>query len=141
MECGRLCKITWDSDTVAKSRCNAFKYSSESLICNLGVVGPFGGDFDEWNVTPKPEINVLYGCLPKSKKIFIVWLRTCSFYNMNNNSHASDATALLFIFYILTLFSIKMELEGPIPQLLPMYGKKIKVFRRGIKAPLQVFFF
>jgi hypothetical protein len=33
----------------------------------MGVIGPFGGDFDTWPVVDKPGINVLYGCLPKSK--------------------------------------------------------------------------
>ena len=69
--------MTWDFDTVANSRCNAFKHSNETLICSLGVVGSFAGDFDDWSVPPKPGINVLDGCLPKSKSL--IYLQSKNF--------------------------------------------------------------
>ena len=40
----------------------------------------------------------------------------------------------------LGVYSIKMELEGPIPQFLPMNGKKIKIFHRGIKIQCHKYY-
>ncbi len=68
MECGALCKATWDDALEAKSSCNAFKFDKQLQLCDMGVVGPFGGDFDTWPVVDKPGVNVLSGCLPKSNK-------------------------------------------------------------------------
>jgi hypothetical protein len=70
-ECGVLCRSTWNDDpVVAQTRCNAFIYDGVTQICDMGVIGPFGGDFDTWQVVDKQGVHVLTGCLPKSKIIF-----------------------------------------------------------------------
>ena len=71
MECGALCKTTWDVALVAQTRCNAFKFDKGSRLCDMGVVGPFGGDFDTLAIVDKPGVNVLHGCLPKSTNVLI----------------------------------------------------------------------
>jgi hypothetical protein len=69
MLCGAYCQMNWDDAVdVAQKRCNAFKYKKETQTCDLGFVGPFGGDFDAWPVVDNPGIHVLSRCLPKSKK-------------------------------------------------------------------------
>ena len=39
------------------------------MTCDLGDIGPFGGDFDDWPIADKPGVTVLSGCLPKSKDL------------------------------------------------------------------------